>query len=328
MEKRSVTRIVYLLAASHSGSTLLAMLLGRHPELCTVGELKATSLGDVSRYRCSCGALIEECAFWRQVSQEMARKGYAYKVTEAGTHIRSGMSPYARRLLTPLHRGPLFEMARDCALALSPTWRRRYPEIQGRNAALAATILELTGRKALVDSSKIGLRLKYLLRTPGIDVKVVRLVRDGRGVALTYTDPARFADAVNPELKGGGSGGDRAHQRLTIAQAAREWRRSTEEAEHLMRKLGPDRVIEIRYEDLCRRPQETLRPVLEFVGVDPDALSLDFRSTEHHIVGNGMRLDTTTTIEMDERWRTALTPQDLTVFDEVAGGLRRRLGYL
>ena len=328
MEKCSVIRIVYLLAPSHSGSTLLAMLLGRHPELCTVGELKATSLGDVHRYRCSCGSLIEGCEFWRRVAESMGRKGFNYKVTQAATHIRAGMSAYARKLLTPLHRGPLFEVARDAALSLSPTWRRRLPEIQARNAALAATILELTGKKALVDSSKIGLRLKYLLRTPNLDVKVVRVVRDGRGVALTYMDPARFADTANPELRQGGMGGDRSHQRLTMAQAAREWRRSTEEAEHIMRKLGPGRVIEVRYEDLCRKPEETLRPVFDFVGVNPDALSLDFRSVEHHIVGNGMRLDTTSTISLDERWRTALSSDDLNVFDSVAGQLRRRLGYL
>ena len=33
--------VAYLLAASHSGSTLLAMLLASHPDVCTTGELKA-----------------------------------------------------------------------------------------------------------------------------------------------------------------------------------------------------------------------------------------------------------------------------------------------
>ena len=44
-----MTDLVYILAASHSGSTLLAMLLSTHPEICTVGELKATNLGDPHR---------------------------------------------------------------------------------------------------------------------------------------------------------------------------------------------------------------------------------------------------------------------------------------
>ena len=44
----ALPRLAYLLAASHSGSTLLAMLLGAHPEACTAGELKATNLGFAS----------------------------------------------------------------------------------------------------------------------------------------------------------------------------------------------------------------------------------------------------------------------------------------
>jgi len=55
-------RLVYIMAASHSGSTLLAMLLNSHPEICTVGELKATSLGDPDSYYCSCRNKIRECA--------------------------------------------------------------------------------------------------------------------------------------------------------------------------------------------------------------------------------------------------------------------------
>jgi hypothetical protein len=328
VENCRVTRLVYILAPSHSGSTLLAMLLGRHPELCSVGELKATNLGDVTRYRCSCGELILTCRFWQRVSEEMKCRGFEYSVTAAGTDLRSGMTPWVLRLLRPLHRGPILEAMRDAALNLSSGWRQRLPEIKSRNAALATTILKLSGKKALVDSSKIGIRLKYLLRTPELDVKVVRLIRDGRGVALTYTNPANFADARDASLREGGMGGDRRDQRLSIAEAAREWRRSTEEAEHIVHSLGRERAIEVRYEDLCRAPDETLRPVFQFVGVDPTAMALDFRNTEHHVIGNGMRLDSDNQIKLDERWRTSLSRQELDVFDAVAGPLRRRLGYL
>ena len=322
-----MTRIVYILAASHSGSTLLAMLLGRHPELCTVGELKATALGDVNEYRCSCGERILACSFWTRVSAEMQRRGIDYQVSRAGTDFRTDMSPYVLKLLGPLHRGRAMEALRDAALSLSPVWRQRLPEIQTRNAALAASVLKLTGKKALVDSSKIGIRLKYLLRTPGLDVKVVRLVRDGRGVALTYTDPGEFADARDPSLKCGGTGRPHTFQ-LPLAQAARTWRRSNEEASAIIRQLPPDRSIEIRYEQLCAFPERSLRHVFEFIGVDPDTVALDFRSTEHHVVGNGMRLDSAAAIQLDERWRTVLTRTDLSTFDAVAGVLNRQLGYL
>lgn len=322
-----MTRLVYLLAASHSGSTLLAMLLGSHPEICTVGELKATSLGDVDKYRCSCGARIKECSFWAGVAEDMGRRGFAFDVADAGTDLRSGANGYVRWLLRPLHRGPVLERVRDVGLALSPAWRSELVQIQARNAALAECICARTGRRVLVDSSKVGLRLKYLLRNPALDVKVIRLIRDGRAVALTYLDPETFADASNPCLRNGGSGGDRQSERLSMSDAAREWRRSNEEAEELLNGLDPSRWRELRYEDLCRRPDATLQKLLTFLEVEPRDTSAHFKLGEHHVLGNGMRLDTNREIRCDECWRSALDARDLETFDAVAGEMNRRLGY-
>jgi hypothetical protein len=322
------TRLVYLLAASHSGSTLLAMLLGGHPDVCTVGELKATSLGDVTRYRCSCGSLIRECPFWCGVSEDLAKRGIPFDITNAQTDIRASESRYVRRLLESLHRGPLLETCRDAALALSPTWRRHRDRIGTRNAALAAAILERTGKQVLVDSSKIGIRLKYLLRNDALDVKVIRLVRDGRGVALTYMNPAEFADARDQGLRQGGMGGDRAHQRLTMEKAAMVWRRSNEEADAIIGQLDSSRSIQVHYEELCAKPLETLRTLSAFLQVDPAKASLGFRSGPHHVVGNGMRLDSVAQIDLDDRWKSVLSPSDHQVFRAIAGSRNREFGYV
>lgn len=322
-----MTRLIYILAASHSGSTLLAMLLGSHPEICTVGELKATALGDPARYRCACGALIRVCPFWAKVARAMAGRGVAFEVTAAGTDLAAGASPYARRLLRPLHRGRVLEAVRDVALRLSPAWRSLLPEIQQRNTALVESLREVTGKRVIVDSSKVGLRLKYLLRNPALDVQVVRLVRDGRGVALAYMEPARFADAARPELRGGGSGGGREEERLSAGAAAREWRRSNEEAEAILAALPPGRSTVVHYEKLCREPEVELQKLFAFAGLPPLATSPDFRAANRHVIGNGMRLDRSAEIRLDERWRAALTEEDLRAFDAVAGPLNRRYGY-
>jgi len=324
-----MTRLAYVLAASHSGSTLLSMLLGSHPQIATVGELTLSpqAMGDLDRYRCSCGVPIRECSFWEEIGNGMRRRGVAFDLAHAGTDYREARSRYVARLLRPMHRGRGLEFLRDSALRLSPAWRKRLPDIHRRNSALVSTIAELTGADAVVDSSKIALRLKYLLRNPDLEVKVVRLIRDGRAVALTYMDPAGFADADDPGKRAGGMGGTRDGERLSMAQAAYEWRRCVEEAEHILRSMKRSQWIEIRYEDYCREPERTLRGVHEFLEVDPDGPALDFRSVEQHVVGNGMRLNTSSDIQLDERWRDALTPEDLGVFDSVAGAANRRYGY-
>jgi hypothetical protein len=321
------SRLAYLLAASHSGSTLFAMLLNSHPQVGTVGELKITSLGDVTAYRCSCRRLIRECPFWLGVTEDMRRLGHEFDVARPGTDFRGGQGPYVQKLLRPLHRGPVLEAVRDLALNLSPEWRAHLPRTQAINAALIASVLARSRKDVIVDSSKIAIRLKYLLRNPALDVRVVRLVRDGRAVALTYVDPESFADARDPSLRGGGSGASRAAERLSMAAAAAEWKRSNEEAEAALAGLERSQWIEVRYEQMCADPDATLARVFEFLGVDPEAPRPTFRDAEHHVIGNGMRLDSTSEVRLDDRWRTALSAENLEVFDRVAGETNRRLGY-
>ena len=322
-------QLAYILAASHSGSTLLSMLLGSHPQIATVGELKLSSraMGDLEQYRCSCGEFIQECGFWEKVKEGMAGRGFEFELAHAGTDYKQVESRYARRLLGPLHRGRLLESFRDTALWLSTTWRKELAEIHRRNAALASTVCEITKTSVVVDSSKIALRLKYLLKNPGLDVKVIRLIRDGRGVALTYMDPASFADARDLALRGGGTGGLRENERLTMAHAAYEWRRSNDEAEHILRRIDKSQWIQVRYEDLCKDTANTLVRLFEFLGVDPGKCAQDFRTVENHVVGNGMRLDTSSKISPDERWRSVLVEEDLRIFDRVAGEMNRKYNY-
>jgi hypothetical protein len=161
-----------------------------------------------------------------------------------------------------------------------------------------------------------------------LDVRVIRIVRDGRAVALAYMDPAGFADARDPRLRQGGMGGDRANERQTMPEAAHQWRRSNEEAENVLAALPDSRWINVKYEDVCLDTDATLRRLYEFVGVDPDRGNVQLRSFDHHVIGNGMRLDSTTEVRLDERWRTVLPPGDLAAFEAEAGALNRRLGYM
>lgn len=183
-----------------------------------------------------------------------------------------------------------------------------------------------------MDSSKVGIRLKYLLRNPALDVRVIRLVRDGRGVALAHVDPARFADAADPAFRGGGTGGGREDEMLDIRGAATEWRRSNEEAEAALSALDPARWTSVRYEELCADPGRTLRRLFAFIGVDPgvDPCVGTERpgSAALHVIGNGMRMDASRRIAHDGRWRQELSRVDLRAFESVAGPLNRRLGYL
>lgn len=323
-----MTQLAYILAASHSGSTLLTILLNSHPDIATIGELSPGHMEDTSWYRCSCGEKITECPFWDFIATTAREKELGFRLEDFGTGFRMPASRVAARLLRPLHRGPALELIREAALALFSSWPARFKDVARANEVLVQAIMEYYGAHIFVDKGNTALRLKYLSRIPSFALKVIRLIRDGRAVALTYMDPADFADAKDAALRGGGSGGNRQDERLSMSQAAHEWRRCNEEAEHALCRFHSSQWIQVHYEELCKDPDATLARVFAFLGLDPDQRIRDFRSVENHIVGNGMRLDTTSEIRLDERWRQALTAKQLQTFDMVAGRMNRRYGYV
>jgi hypothetical protein len=199
--------------------------------------------------------------------------------------------------------------------------------VQENYHCLVETLLEMTGAEWVVDSSKQGLQLKYLLRISGLDVRVIRLIRDGRAVALTAMDTPRFADAVDPRFRFGGYGLVQNGAGVSMAQGAQIWRRSNEEAEHLLPTLAPGSCLELHYEELCVSPSETLAKICRFLNLDPSETRPDFRSVIQHVVGNGMRHDATSEVRKDERWRTHLSHADLQVFEKISGNLNRTYGY-
>jgi len=321
--------VAYILAASHSGSTLLALMMDSHPDICSVGELKVGVLGDLDNYLCSCRRKIVECPFWTDVKNHMHDAGESFEFSDPGTDIRVTNSSVLKRVLRPMVQGPVLEFVRDAVLLALPAWHRHWRGIRRRNRAFLGALGKLSGASVVADSSKVGIRLKYLLRDKSIDVRVVRLIRDGRGVALTYINPSDFADAKASNLRGGGTGNQNSHAALAMPSAAQEWVRANEEAEELKKRVGADRVLEIHYEDLCGDTITTLNMVYEFLGVAPLAADVirDVDNIEHHIVGNGMRLDDDHTIVLDERWKTQLSETQLTEFENVAGAMNSSYGY-
>ena len=69
-----MVKVIFIASLSHSGSTLLDLMLNAHPEVASVGELK--QLGRFARLekpnrqlRCTCGAEnLMSCEFWTKVS--------------------------------------------------------------------------------------------------------------------------------------------------------------------------------------------------------------------------------------------------------------------
>ena len=85
------------------------------------------------------------------------------------------------------------------------------------------------------------------------DAKFVHLVRDGRGCVASLKRPP-FS--------------------YSPARAVATWLNSMHAGRRALRRLGPERVLELRYEDLTTATEDTLRQLCRFVGEDFDAAML------------------------------------------------------
>ena len=115
-------------------------------------------------------------------------------------------------------------------------------------------------------------------------------------------------------------------QGRNVDRGAVEWVRCVTEQQQVLATLPAGSHINVRYEDVCTKQDDTLSTIYDFLGVSTDAHAT-LKSRPHHVIGNGMRLDTTTEVELDERWREALTESELAIFERTAGELNRSFGY-
>lgn len=289
------------------------MLLGSQPEAFTMGEMRVPSLTEPDSYLCSCGQQIKKCEFWNEVSKRMVKKGVAaFDITDPGLSIHDVDSRYAARVLNAMPRGPVLEGLRSVALSVSPTWSAHLREVHLRNNALVEVFQEMSSARIVVDSSKLALHLKFLLKSDRLKIKVLSLVRDGRAVVTSML----------------GHGFQRGSREETIAAAALAWRRTNEASQSILNTLPASRWLHVQYEELCRQPAQTLRAICEFLGMNAESVVLDFRARTQHVLGNDMRLKSGSDIRLDERWRSGLSEADLAAFNAVAGQMNQSYGYV
>lgn len=113
---------------------------------------------------------------------------------------------------------------------------------------------------------------------------------------------------------------------------ARLWAAQQAECEALWRRLGPEVVLRLRYEDLLADPEATVREVCRFLGEDFELQMLRYHETEG--VRRGAALseswrNTAAPVLRDNagRWRGRLRDEELAAVEQVCGPMMDHLGY-
>jgi hypothetical protein len=309
---------VYILSAARSGSTLLDMFLGNHPDALAVGEFDQLPKNLALNSVCSCGSPVRDCAFWipivdrfsHDIGVDLSINPYAldFGLFRSGIEIdrnRQTKMYLIRRFLTNgwVDFCDWFRFPLTVKFSLSG-FDKSVQNIVNAHAVLR----EACKRAVIVDSSKSFRYSVSHYKLAPQSTRLILLTRDGRGVMAS-------------NLRSGQS----------RSQAVTSWERYYRRAlPWIERNVAPSHVLRVRYEDLVSNTELELAKVLDFLKLPPEPIMRNVGRFPVHIVnGNHSSISkkSITNIRNDDRWRKELDEDDLAYFIRHGKSMSSKLGY-
>ena len=307
MNATQKVKVIYIAGYGRSGTTLLSIALEQHKDVFGAGEIhELTRNAWRQNAFCSCGEPLQSCSFWSAVAKTWGKDDPAEFLEDYRRRQGRFESLHALAAL------PLLETAGDFSAFADETGR------------LFDIIASKSGKKVIVDSSKLPGRAASLARMASIDLFVVHLIRDGRGVAWS------MMKAYKPDLK---AGLQREIKPKSVYRTGLRWAMLNLGAERLKNIVGPQRYLRLRYEDFVRDPESALRRIGEMVeGLDLAPIGKAIHGGAaarpvHQIAGNRLRMNETIRLSMDEAWRADMPSKSRRDFSRLCGWLLQRYGY-
>jgi hypothetical protein len=301
--------VLLIAGAARSGSTLLDRVIGMNDGFCSMGELQFIwwrSFGE--NQLCGCGLPFHECAFWRDVSDRAFGVEPGDVDHEAATRLKSFVDDKRHLQWLILRAPPRF---RSELLAYGELLERLY-----------GAILQVSGARVVVDSSKDPRHGFVLSRLKRFELHVVHLIRDPRAVAFSWK-----RTRTRPEI----------HWKSQDMMIQRTYAASARWTAHnaLVELLGASAASyrRLRYEDFVMDPGAAVSKILAHHDwIDEHsasaAASQVILEPSHTVSGNPMRFKTgPLDIKLDDEWRLAMGRGDRLSVAAATWPLLARYGY-
>ena len=285
--------LIYVASNGRSGSTLLDLLLGAHPDVWTLGEAQMLDMElHTPAGPCGCGVPVVDCPYWKSVLSEVAIDAKDYPV-------------HFFRIGHPSGKVLRFEYVADLLRGKTRAFDESSVAQYGTNNAKYFDAARRVAEKRngtkflwLVDASKDPYRLLWLKSSGLFDIRVVHLVKDPRAYVYSMT-LSHVCHTTQIPI--------RALLYRSLRFAGR-WIVENLIISRLCRAGFPSQhVFRLRYEDLAATPEDVLKSLCAWLGLDHSTELVErFRDYENHALsGNKMRWEIRK-VEFDERWRSAL----------------------
>lgn len=305
-------KLIYIAGSGRCGSTLLSMILNNHPDIISLSELNLLkdfiSSDDAN---CSCDSSMKTCRFWNEVNQELSR-------IEGGTS-KNWLKEHEYTLFRPSKLPAFFSPEKISLIIGNPIlhkillktfYRNRYVAVENLEKVFEA-LSKTSHCSVIADSSKNAPRLKTLYMSFPEKMKIIFLVRDGRAVAASFLRKRQE------------------FQNLDFKNYINIWKQTNRKIMLAIRSIPKQDVFILKYEDFCETPDEILERICSFSGIDFSPEILNFKKEKFHgISGSSTRsAQKQITVNVDQKWKTELSDEQLLLFQKIGGKLNHFFGY-
>ena len=299
-------KVLYVLGRGRSGSTVFANVVGELDGFFSGGEIRCFWDPVVVRESlCGCGVPVRHCVVWSHALKRLSDVDLEQVAAWQHDIVKEHQTYKLLRYRRTARWGSL----------------ERYADVMSR---LYGALLEATGARVIVDSSKRPSYAAFLRSVPGIDPYYIHLVREPRASAYSWAN-RRYESS---------QGGGKEVTRRGALNATLRWDLLNLGSDAIIRQTLPSRALRMRYEDFVAEPQKYVelacRLTDEPTGASPFVDEQTVRlGVNHTIAGNPSRFVTGTLRLEDKReWRERQSRFDRWMTTVVALPFLRRYGYL
>ncbi len=269
-----VNKVIYLMGAGRSGTTALATFLGNSQYIFNAGELHQLNEHLIAGKNCSCGKSLSECEFWLAavIKNNYSNDGDISDIESRDCDIE--------------RHGSIFKHIFN-----------RYPrqELENylrRQESLFTALTKVSGKPYIVDSSKYIGRAVALRKSSHINLKIIYVVRDVRGVILSFGKNVQTSRSPLSAIF-----------YYTVINMV---------GELVYRMLPKQMVMKVCYEHFIEQPHAVLDEISNFLALDltevKERISTNSDFAVGHIIGgNRLKNDGAIKFRQDLEWRKKFT---------------------
>ena len=264
-------KLIYIMGAGRSGTTALATFLGNNKEILNIGEMHQFFEYLDENKECSCGKLLNECEFWKNKIDNPTQE-YSVNSRKLSEKMESHSS-IIKHLLN----------------SFSNIEYERYIEL---HQSILDSIQSDSEKSTLLDSSKYIGRALALNKLDNIELKIIYVVRDVRGVINSFSKKVQTSKSPLSTIV--------YYSLINLV------------AEFISRFIFRKKVIKIRYEDLIENPISLFEKIEKFINIDLTDIKEKIHKEQafsigHIVGGNRLKKNKEIYFRKDISWKEKIS---------------------